>query len=302
MSSMYIVRPMTVTDAILYATDVPETDYSAWNSGTAYATGDRVILVSTHKIYQSLQNANTNHNPATEATWWSEVEPTNAWKLFDNSNSTQTVQADSMSYTLQSGQVINTVAALNVSANSIRVRMIDSIEGEVYDTTTVLTDGLPNPNWYEYFFADIPRRDYLVLTDLPAYASAQVVIDFAHSTGVDCECGVLILGYKSPFGMGVEHGAKVGIIDYSRKEVDDWGNTVLTQRAFSRRAEFSMLIATDEIDTALSMLTAIRATPCLFIGSEDYGSLIIFGFYKDFDIGIAYPTAAECTLQIEGLT
>jgi hypothetical protein len=40
----------------------------------------------------------------------------------------------------------------------------------------------------------------------------------------------------------------------------------------------------------------------LWIGTEEYESTIVYGFYKNFDILIAYPEHSECSLEIEGLT
>lgn len=300
--SLYIVRPVTITNAILDSTDVPENDYAAYASGTTYALGDRVIRSSTHKIYESLQNSNIGNIPENSPTWWVEVSATNAWKLFDDSNSSQTVQTGSMSYTLTPGQVINTVGALNLVANSIRIRLVDAVEGTVYDETTSLTSGLPNPDWYNYFFADVPRKDFHVATNLPAYVDADVIIDIEHAAGSDAKCGVLIIGYKAPVGGGIEYGTTVGIRDYSRKENDDWGETVLVKRAYSKWAEFPMSIASNEVDIVVNMLAAVRATPCLWIGSQDYSSTVIFGFYKDFNIVISYPRFSDCTIEVEGLT
>jgi len=44
---MYVLVPADVTDAVLTASSLAETDYAAWSSGSAYAAGDRVILTTT---------------------------------------------------------------------------------------------------------------------------------------------------------------------------------------------------------------------------------------------------------------
>ncbi len=91
--TLTVVKPASITDAVLINTDVAEADYPVWSASTTYAVGSRVILVSTHKIYESLQNANLNNSPATATAFWNEVTPTNRWKLFDLSNSTQTTKS-----------------------------------------------------------------------------------------------------------------------------------------------------------------------------------------------------------------
>jgi len=120
-NALIVVSPIEITQAMLLSTNVPETDYAAWSGATIYALNARVILTSTHKVYQSLQAANTNKNPVTEPLWWIEVSPTNRWKLFDSSLTSATTQATNITYRIQPGQAINAVAALNVQ-NATEVR------------------------------------------------------------------------------------------------------------------------------------------------------------------------------------
>ena len=82
---MQFIKPVSISDATLISSTIAETDYSAWSSGTTYALGDKVILTSTHRVYESLQAANTNHNPTEAAsTWWLDIGPTNRWAMFDD--------------------------------------------------------------------------------------------------------------------------------------------------------------------------------------------------------------------------
>jgi len=303
--SVILVKPVTITDAMLTATDVAEADYAAYNAGTAYALGDRVIVTSAgvHKVYESLQASNTGNDPtlAANAAWWIEVGPTNRWKLLDTSHSTQTAQASSMYYTLTPGQVVNAVAALNVVADSVRIRMTDPTDGVVYDQTTTLAGVIPDATWYDYFFGATSPSDQVITLDLPPYAAAEIRVDFAAASG-DVSCGVLLLGYQTTLADGIAYGARAGIQDYSRKETNTWGDTVLAQRAYAKRAEWALRVANAQIDAVQRQLVAVRATPCLWIGSELYAITSVFGFYKDFDITISYPTWSDCSLTIEGMT
>ncbi len=74
---MKIIRPLTITDAVLAATNVPENDHPAYSGATTYALGDRVIVVGAdiHKIYESLQASNTGHAPVTSPTYWEDDRP-----------------------------------------------------------------------------------------------------------------------------------------------------------------------------------------------------------------------------------
>ena len=55
------------------------------------------------------------------------------------------------------------------------------------------------------------------------------------------------------------------------------------------------------LDAVESALSAYRATPLVWIGNDNlYTALIVYGFYRDFDINISYPAQSDCSLSIEG--
>lgn len=57
MTGIVIVPPLAVTAAMITATDVTEADYTAWSASTFYSVGERVISTTTHKIYESMVEA-----------------------------------------------------------------------------------------------------------------------------------------------------------------------------------------------------------------------------------------------------
>ena len=54
---MKIIRPITLTDAMLTSSNVPETDYTAYNAATTYVGGDRCIDTTLHTVYESLPSS-----------------------------------------------------------------------------------------------------------------------------------------------------------------------------------------------------------------------------------------------------
>lgn len=300
---LIVVRPLGITDAMVSApnTNVPEADYAVWSSATTYALDARVILTSTHKIYQSLQASNLNKDPVTQPTWWIEVAPTNKWALFDSAVSTQTKQASYIKYTVTPGQTVNALAALNLTnATQIVITVTSASAGVIYSRTIDVSLIPASPSWWDWFFGIRRAQTQCVLVDLPSYPDA--TIKFELYGGASLAIGVLLIGQQRAFGTGIKYGAKVGIQDYSRKEKNDFGDTVLVQRAFARRADFDLMVSADEVDSLQNFLSDVRAVPCLWIGSTEYESTTVFGFYKTFDILISYPTQSDCSLQIEGLT
>ena len=300
---LIVVQPLAITDAMVSApnTNVPETDYAAWSGATTYALSARVILTSTHKICQSLQASNLNKDPVTQPTWWIEVAPTNKRALFDSAVSTQTKQASYIKYTVTPGQTVNAIAALNLTnATQIVITVTSASAGVIYSRTVDVSPAPASASWWDWFFGIKRAQTQCVLVDLPSYPDA--TIKFELYGGSSLAIGVLLIGQQRAFGAGIKYGAKVGIQDYSRKEKNDFGDTVLVQRAFARRADFELMVSTDEVDSLQGFLSDVRAVPCLWIGSTEYEATTVFGFYKTFDILISYPTQSDCSLQIEGLT
>lgn len=301
MSAIKVIKSLTLTDAMLTATSVAESSYSAWSSVTTYALDARVYLASTHKVYQSLQAGNLNKDPLTQPLWWVEVESTNRWKMFDLSSSTATSIGTTAYYEITPGQAVNSIALLNFSGlSTIRIRLTDAYFGVVYDKTTTITTEIEESSWYAWFFGARTETTQLIVSDLPSYPNAVLRVDF--TAAVSATIGVLTFGTQASIGMGVRHGARLGMQDYSRKERDDWGNTVLVQRAYAKRLSIDVALENQYLDATYTTLTSLRATPCLWIISDAYESLVLFGFFNNFEINIAYADYSDCSIDLESLT
>lgn len=239
-------------------------------------------------IHTASASFNYGFDPTVAAnigTQWLEVSATNRFKCLDGSNSTQTAQATGMYYevTMVAQQVTTFYAGNVADCTSIRLRMTDPTAGLVYNTTTSMVG-----------------KSSLVTTGLPNYPNAVVRVDLASGGGL--AVGTLQLGLGVEFGSGIDLGARVGIQDYSRKQTDEFGNTILVERAYSKRASFTLRLTVAEIDALQDFLAAHRATPCLFIAYGPLGALTIWGFFKSFEILINYAKYADCSFDVEGLT
>lgn len=137
---------------------------------------------------------------------------------------------------------------------------------------------------------------------MPVYEAGIITVTMTRDNPADLvSCGALLFGRQFTIGE-TEHGADIGIIDYSRKETDQFGVTSVVERAFAKRMTARVVMPTSAIDDVARNLAALRASPVLWIGSESFESLTVYGFYKEFSIDLAYPTVSYCSLTIEGLT
>ena len=310
-NAIIIVKPFDVTDSTIDdsgsppATNVPENDHAEWNAGTTYAEGDRVILLSTHTIYESVLSGNTGNDPTLVSSpiYWIAVGPTNRWAVFDTSVSTQTKQANNITYTLDPNGVINCIAILNITNGSeVTVTMTSASNSPqvVYTRTIELGTAPVSSDWWTWFFGIRRQLTQVILTDVPAYADGVLTIEILG--GSDLAVGVIMFGQQQSFGLGIKYGARVGIQDYSRKEINEFGDVILVRRNFAKRANVDVFLDNDELDAFQNTLSDLRAVPALWILSQEFESTTLFGFYKNFDILINYPNHSDCTLEIEGLT
>lgn len=294
-----VIKSVAVTDAMLTATSVPESEHATWLVGTTYAAGDRVSL--NHLVFESLQASNTGKAPASEPLWWVEVGATNRWKLFDLSSTTQTQVDASDYYELTPGQAINALALINISGVlTVRVRLTDPSFGVVYDQTADLADVPSESSWWAWFFEPRTEQTQFVASDLPSYPNATLRVDLTSSGAA--YIGAFVFGTQRSIGSGVKQGVRLGMQDYSRKERNAWGDTVLVQRAYAKRASAALMLDNSDLDNAYTLLTDLRATPCLWIISDSYSSLSLFGFFTNFEIGITYTRVSDVTIDLESLT
>lgn len=93
----------------------------------------------------------------------------------------------------------------------------------------------------------------------------------------------------------------IGIVDYSRRETDEFGVTTVAQRDFSRRMSVRIKMPFEQVDAVRRQLAALRATPAQWVADEDRSWLNFRGFYRDFEIDLATKPLSFCTLTVESL-
>jgi len=302
---MQLIKPVTVTDSILTATNITEDDYAVWDSGTAYVVGDKVISTVTHRIYEALID-NTNVDPtgtATDPATWLDIGATNRWRAFDQKISDPVVNATSIDYTLSDpNSNITSVALFGLKGSSANVTVTDATEGEVYNKTISLLDNRNIVDWYTYFFEEQVQREQAQFLDLPPYLGSDVEVTVTANSGEDTELGQLVLGFLSGIGL-TTYGTSISIEDYSRKEVDAFGNFIIVQRDYAQLADFDVQFETQNARKIQRTLADFRATPIVYVGSEDtsYGTTI-YGFYRRFDLTLEGPSLSFGAIEVEGLT
>jgi len=314
---MQIIDPTYITDTTLVSCDIPaaEVNVPEWDPAILYRVGMRVSVNTGgyHDVYEcSYENLNEwpPDNLTGTPVYWFKVCATNRWKLFDmivapdratvgenapgcvlaagNVLQPNTILASngssSVQVTVAPGQIIDTVALMNVDCTSISLIMTDPVSGEVYNETKI-------PSTTTYFNA--------VYSDLPNYPNATLEIIVRNSAG-NVSIGELIVGKARTIGVA-RYNVGVGIVDYSAKEVDAFGNFSILERAFSKRMDVNFTMPVLTHAGILRLLEKYRSVPLVWIVSNLYSTTTAYGFYRDLKVSIPNSIIAEGSLSIEGL-
>ena len=298
---MKVIKPTVITDAMLTHDTVPETDYPAWVSGATYAVGDKCIRTSTHRIYQRLVAGAGTTAPESDTTNWEDVGPTNKWAMFDNVVGTATTTTSPLTRVINPGSATG-LALLELIGRQAQVVMKDQTGGTTVYSKTIDLDGTIIESVYDWFFAEYEQLTDVVLTDLPGqFPNGELTITVTATSG-NVSCGVCKPGTVIEIGDTLA-GAKAGIVDFSGKERDTFGNYSVVERSFAKEASFAVLTQKSDFNKIFRRLASLRATPAIYIGTEmtGYEPLIVYGFYKDFSIDVAYQSHHLCSLEVEGL-
>jgi hypothetical protein len=238
---------------------------------------------------------------------WLEVGPTNRWKAFDIKVGSQTSQADSITYKITAGQVFDSIGIINLEAASVRITLTDAVEGVVFDETVnlidvTLTGTEPEMDWYAYFFSELTMLSEVAKLGMSLFLNTVLDVTITYTGGI-AKVGAIIIGKQMSIG-NTQYSPSIGITDYSIKDTDAFGNTIITERAYSNKMTCDVAIPVNSIPYIKRVLESYRATVILYVGADEniYPSMIMLGFYKDFNIVIGYPDYAICAIEIEGLT
>ncbi len=132
------ITPMT--DAVLQSSTIPETDHPVYDPMATYDLNQYVIVLSVHKVFQSVQAGNTGNNPLDDTqfdennppVWWQEVSATNRWMPFDGQRNNQAVAEMNMTYVMITSSRVDTVSILNADAQFVDVK-VEFNDTVIYD-------------------------------------------------------------------------------------------------------------------------------------------------------------------------
>jgi hypothetical protein len=302
---MRVIVPVTPT---LISSTVPEPDTgeATYSAGATYALGATVISTTTHRVYESLQAANTGNPlpvpPETQTDWWIETGVTNRWASLDSARNTQSVGASPMVVVIAPGARINSVAVMGMEADTLRIEMING-GAVVYDKSFDLKlrrvrDG------YEYCFKPFGLQPSVLQFDLPPFFAAQVRVTLTRATG-SVKLGSVVVGNYIYLG-AMQQGAENDALNFSTIDRDLYGTATLVPRRTLPVTTQTCIIEKQRVTDLLDARVRLNAVPAVWSGLDDLGSsdwfeaFLILGIYKRFSINSQYSAShALVNLNLE---
>jgi hypothetical protein len=300
---MKVIRPTIVTDAILTSSTIaePETGYPAYNPATAYADKAHVTVAAVHHRYEAIGAVAAGTYPPDHPDKWLDLGATNKWAMFDQAKGSLSTATGQMVIVLTPGR-IDSLALLDLAAKQVTVKV--TVSGvEVYSRTLVTAVGGNNiDNWFDWFFAPIGQRTALLFDDLPSFRTGVVTVTIdGASSGSAVACGTMLLGNMFEIGTTLS-GVDIGIDDFTTKVRDNFGVVRFVERPFSDTVSYQVAIPSTRVDAAKAVLTALRATPTIYVGADGLDALFTYGIYKSFRINLVLLTGvSNVSLDLEGL-
>jgi hypothetical protein len=299
-----MVVPFAVNDGNFISSNVPETDHAAWSGAATYAVGDRVILASTHLIYESVTAGNTSNDPAVDdniPTHWIVVGSTNRWRTFDNRLGQATTNPESITYVVGAPSRLDAVAFVGLVATSVRLLIRNPADDVTYDETKELLDVSGTVDWLDFVTFDGSFDPEVVFDNLSAVSGSNMEITITTETGGIAEVSEIIAGRAEFLGI-VLQGTRSGFTDYSRREVDDFGNITIVKRPTARRAEWEISFPTRANRRIQRALEDARGAPAFFYPGPDMVDFYIsvYGVADDFFPALQVGDQTNATLSLTG--
>ncbi|WP_137898354.1 hypothetical protein [Sphingomonas sp. 2SG] len=330
-STLQVLQPITVTDAVLTSSSVAEDDAIEWSSAGGYPAGTRVVRRGTHRVYQSIIASNIGNDPASTVGAWLDVGPTNRWAMFDQAIGSTTTDDNAITVALRPGPAVSGLAILDTNAARVRV------QAPSYDRTVVVTGGATSALFLDLIAAagasltvtltavgNSAQR--VLLEDAAAFDDTGTFRDTVAGTASaepprwddtgavrdttkwqdtrvgdgTVSVGTLMVGTLRPLGR-TGSSPTSGITDYSKRETDDFGEIAIVPRAWAKRMAAKALIRTDAVDQVIGRIAAVRAVPSLWLADRATESLTVYGFFKDFSVEVG-QSVSTVSLSIEGFS
>lgn len=287
-----VINPATMA---LVSTTATET-VPLWTAGS-YNIGVQKRLDTTNRIYESLEDGNTDMPPSAK---WADAGPTNRYAVFDDSYRTKTTRASSLTFVISAAAFTNRIALLNLVGTSISI-VVTNGATEVYNKTFALLSDAGIVDLWTYFYNPYVYVRDLVVMDIPTMAGLTYTITITGPGEVGI--GLIRIGIGKYIGKA-EYGSSVGNKKFSVPGFDKYGKwTPTSRRPNAKRGSFDLWFSDgDDVDDIKNFLDDLDLTLVVFVMTPEFTRGIIWGYADDANFTFLTYGINKCRLAIEGAT
>jgi hypothetical protein len=324
---MKVVKPFEITPQLMIESNVPIDDYPEYDNAATYNTGDRVVILSTRKVYEVVSDTEISGISPLDTTTvpnWLTIGFVNRWRSLDkivgsfteanepfdvmeyNTQASDpdfdplTVPDEGIAYRIRSNDVSNTIALFNIVGSYVDV-IVRTSDGIIYSKRIVLLSILSTSSWYSYFYEASYRDDRVILNDIPAGSGKDIYISVVQPSGDSLpRLGEIVIGSAVQIG-STKYNVGLNFLDFSTKERDEFGNFNIVQRGYADQLELNLSIKNDDIPFIRRFISEIRTVPSLWISSDCVAGTSVYGYLEAFNIVISGPSRSDVTVRVEGL-
>lgn len=324
---MYIYQSLGVEDYVSISGGIPHSEYPEFDEEgtTEYVVGDRVWYDADNKEYEALQdmpfgpNSGEWHRPGEPSGegWWQLIGWNNRYRPFDNQLFTTGTQpfGSNINYVLVPSYEIDTVTLFNVVGYTVQVT-VQTLDGSSNIWNEIIN--ILNPlqtDAYGYGFApgissqaSIHQQNVRV-TGIPfVLGEHRLVITITPHESLDiAQVGQICCGFAFNTGETLED-ANAALRDFSRKEVNEFGNVEIIKRAYSLQTEYPIAVPKFRYRAVDRVLLALRNSFCVTYANYAVGneieqdlSLLNFGFIREYTTTFKASDYVYIFVAIEGV-
>lgn len=290
------------SSAVTLTSTTATEDVPLWTAGS-YNIGVQKRLDTTHRIYESLVDANSSMPPGPT---WQDVGPANRYAVFDDSYRTQTTATSSLTFVITADAFTNRIALMNLTGTSLQV-VVTKGATEVYNKTFSLLNSNGIVDLWTYFYNPfVYIRDKIVGDGEGGDDEIRTMAGLTYTVTITgpgtVGIGLIRIGLGKFIGKA-EYGSGVGTTRYSQPLFDKYGNYTPSQkRPSAKRGSFNMHLDAALADDVKETLDGLDIGLVVFNMTETYTRGKIWGFVKSADFTFFTYGIEKYRLEIEGAT
>ncbi len=268
---------------------------------TTYALND--IVQKDGDIFKSLKDNNIS-TPIKETTnlEWKYKGKVNYSRMFDPYQNTQTINQDSIEYTIKT-DYINAIGFFNLEAASVTVEAFDLENKSLYIKTKKAYQRDVTDTIITLFTAKRKYKKTVIFNDLPFFKTAKLKIIISNPDTL-AKCGHFVHARMIDLGITLADPKPISSIrNLISKEKNEDGIVITTNSMTYKRVVANIICNTEKASYIQDFLEDYTTTYGLYIADEREGgidALAVYAIYKDFDMAFGV-NITQYELELEGV-